>query len=164
MTLHEKGIPYKFIPVNFAAGENKSPEFLVMSPFGKVPVYVGDDGMVLSESRAICRYIALKWRDEGTRLVPDNWDLAGRTEDGEGIGGWVRFENVSFVTLIDFDFEGCFLCWSRVVGVTEGQTKEGKLKLKLNKRKMEGEKAIRMEGEKRRRMELIKEIKEQDAN
>lgn len=103
MTLHEKGIPYKFIAVNFAAGEHKSKEFLAMSPFGKVPIYVGDDGMVLFESRAICRYIALKWRDEGTRLVPDNWDLAGRTEDGEGIGGWARFENVSLIIL------GCFL-------------------------------------------------------
>lgn len=94
MTLNEKGIPYNLHFVDFSKGENKSPEFLALSPFGKVPVYVGDDGMVLFESRAICRYIALKWRDDGTRLIPDNWDLSG---DGKGrVGGWAGFENVSY--------------------------------------------------------------------
>ncbi|KAG6810036.1 hypothetical protein H0H92_013626 [Tricholoma furcatifolium] len=37
--------------------------------------YIDDDGFILYESRAICRYIALKYADQGTKLIPT--DLKG---------------------------------------------------------------------------------------
>lgn len=32
---------------------------------------------MLAESRAICRYLAAKYRDQGTKLVPDAADIKG---------------------------------------------------------------------------------------
>ncbi|KIJ32241.1 hypothetical protein M422DRAFT_783510 [Sphaerobolus stellatus SS14] len=55
----EVGIPYEIVPVDFAKGEHKSPEFLAKQPFGQVP-YIDDDGFTLFESRAIGRYLAAK--------------------------------------------------------------------------------------------------------
>ncbi|EDR09231.1 uncharacterized protein LACBIDRAFT_296671 [Laccaria bicolor S238N-H82] len=69
IVLHEKNVPFEFHPIDFAAGEHKSPEFLKHQPFGQVP-YIEDDGLVLYESRAICRYIAEKYAGQGTPLIP----------------------------------------------------------------------------------------------
>jgi glutathione S-transferase len=41
-------------------GEHKSPAFLEKQPFGQVP-YLDDDGFILFESRAMARYIAMKY-------------------------------------------------------------------------------------------------------
>ncbi|KAJ7346376.1 glutathione S-transferase [Mycena albidolilacea] len=69
LALAEKQVPYKFVSVNMEAKEHKTPEFLAMHPFGQVPV-IDDDGFVVYESRAICRYIAEKYADQGTGLLP----------------------------------------------------------------------------------------------
>ncbi|KAF8212788.1 glutathione S-transferase [Mycena galopus ATCC 62051] len=42
---------------------------MAMQPFGQVPV-LDDDGFLLYESRAICRYIIEKYPDQGTDLMP----------------------------------------------------------------------------------------------
>ncbi|KAG9035771.1 hypothetical protein FRB95_010539 [Tulasnella sp. JGI-2019a] len=49
-------------------------QWLEKQPFGQVP-YLDDDGFILYESRAIARYIAIKYADQGTKLVPDSKDL-----------------------------------------------------------------------------------------
>jgi glutathione S-transferase len=54
--LAEKGITVPLRHVNGAAGENASAEFLKLNPLGKLPVLELDDGTVLTESVAICRY------------------------------------------------------------------------------------------------------------
>ncbi|TEB33481.1 glutathione S-transferase [Coprinellus micaceus] len=64
-----KGVPFKFAPIDFAKGEHKAPEYLEKQPFGQVP-YLDDDGHILYESRAIARYIAEKYADQGTPLIP----------------------------------------------------------------------------------------------
>lgn len=69
IVLHEKNVPFQFHPIDFASGQHKSPEFLKYQPFGQVP-YIDDDGFVLYESRAICRYIAEKYAGQGTALIP----------------------------------------------------------------------------------------------
>lgn len=67
--LHEKKVPFEIYPVNLAAGEHKTPSYLEKQPFGVVP-YIDDDGFILYESRAISRYIALKYESQGTKLIP----------------------------------------------------------------------------------------------
>ena len=61
-------------PVDAAKREHKSEAFLEKQPFGQVP-YLDDDGFILYESRAIARYIATKYKDQGTPLIPDPADL-----------------------------------------------------------------------------------------
>ncbi|EDR07430.1 uncharacterized protein LACBIDRAFT_298606 [Laccaria bicolor S238N-H82] len=69
IVLHEKNVPFEFHPIDFATGQHKSPEYLKYQPFGQVP-YIDDDGFILYESRAICRYIAEKYAGQGTALIP----------------------------------------------------------------------------------------------
>ncbi|KAL1960617.1 hypothetical protein VTO42DRAFT_7196 [Malbranchea cinnamomea] len=68
--LNEKNVPFEFVPVDFAKGEHKSEATLRYQPFGAVPYIIEDDGFVLYESRAICRYIATKYANQGTPLLP----------------------------------------------------------------------------------------------
>ncbi|KAJ7233684.1 glutathione S-transferase [Mycena rebaudengoi] len=69
LVLTEKQVPYERVLVDMANRQHKTAEFLAMHPFGQVPV-LDDDGFVLCELRAICRYIAEKYADQGTPLLP----------------------------------------------------------------------------------------------
>ncbi|KAF7880685.1 uncharacterized protein EAF01_011954 [Botrytis porri] len=73
-TLAEKGVDCEFILVNLMTGEQKSPSHLEKQPFGKIPV-LDDDGFLIYESRAICKYIARKYFDKGTKLIPAEGDV-----------------------------------------------------------------------------------------
>ena len=53
----EKDIQLELIQCDLAKGEHKTPEFIVKSPSGKIPVLELDDGRCISESVAICRYL-----------------------------------------------------------------------------------------------------------
>ncbi|KAF3340703.1 glutathione S-transferase 3 [Carex littledalei] len=67
--LNEKGLEYELVPVDLAAGAHKKPEFLALNPFGQIPtIQDGDD--TLFESRAITRYIATKYKESGSNLIP----------------------------------------------------------------------------------------------
>jgi glutathione S-transferase len=54
--LAEKGITVPNEQVNLAAADNRKPEFLAKNPMGAVPVLELDDGTLIAESVAICRY------------------------------------------------------------------------------------------------------------
>lgn len=41
--LHEKKVPYELVPIDFAKGEHKKPDFLALQPFGQVPYIVVSD-------------------------------------------------------------------------------------------------------------------------
>ena len=63
--LEETGLPYEAHLVSFADDAQKSPEFLSVSPTGKIPAIVDPDGpagaaFALSESGAILLYLAEK--------------------------------------------------------------------------------------------------------
>ncbi|KAJ6463179.1 glutathione S-transferase [Mycena vulgaris] len=63
------GIPCEHIVLDLAKGDHKSSASLTKQPFGQVP-FIDDDGFILYESRAICRYLAEKYADQGTPLLP----------------------------------------------------------------------------------------------
>ena len=54
--LAEKGIEVPLRPVDIAGLAQKSPEFTAINPFQGTPVLVLDDGSIISETIAICRY------------------------------------------------------------------------------------------------------------
>ncbi|KAJ7148782.1 glutathione S-transferase [Mycena crocata] len=65
--LHELKVPFELHEIDFKSNEHKSPAFLEKQPFGQIP-YIDDDGFILYETRAICRYIAAKHPASG--LIP----------------------------------------------------------------------------------------------
>lgn len=85
--LQELGVPFEAIPVNLSQGEHKRAEFLKLNPYGRVPVLIDGD-LVLSESVAICLYLADKYADRGLVPMPgttqraahDQWLLFCATE------------------------------------------------------------------------------------
>ncbi|KAK7434764.1 hypothetical protein VKT23_020042 [Stygiomarasmius scandens] len=74
VVLYEKKIPYELVNIELIKGEHKNPTYLEKHPFGEIP-YIDDDGLILYESRAICRYLEAKWSNKGSKLVPSPSDL-----------------------------------------------------------------------------------------
>jgi glutathione S-transferase len=54
--LAEKGIEIPRVEINIRAGENLEPGFLAVNPRGVLPTLQLEDGTVIDESTAICRY------------------------------------------------------------------------------------------------------------
>lgn len=71
----ELGIDLEIVPVDFAKGDPRRPEYLAKNPMGKVPT-LEDDGYVLWESPAMLVYLATKHPDRG--LLPS--DPRGRAD------------------------------------------------------------------------------------
>lgn len=57
--LAEKGITLPIEPIDLGALAHKSPEFTAINPLQRVPALVLDDGTVITESIAICRYFEM---------------------------------------------------------------------------------------------------------
>ena len=60
IVLAEKNLPYEIMPVDLRAKEQRTPEYLKLNPYGKVPVLT-DDGTVLYESCIINEYLEEKY-------------------------------------------------------------------------------------------------------
>ena len=56
----EKGLDIPLEPVDMAAGENKTKEYLAKNSLGRMPLLELDDGSHIAESIAICRYLENK--------------------------------------------------------------------------------------------------------
>ena len=76
----EKGITIPLVQVPMRERAHKSPEFVAKNSLGQVPLLELDDGRMLSESVAICRYLeelhptpALFGRDAWERARVDMW-------------------------------------------------------------------------------------------
>lgn len=74
--LEELGIDWDFSFINFSKGDNRSESFLALNPSGKIPV-ITDDELVLTESAAICQYLAEKY-GEGRFLPAPGTPSSGR--------------------------------------------------------------------------------------
>lgn len=60
VVLAEKNLPYEIVPIDLRKQEQKTPEYLKLNPYGKVPVLV-DDGTILYESCIINEYLNEKY-------------------------------------------------------------------------------------------------------
>lgn len=70
--LEEAGVPYERVLVDIRDTDRQDdPEFLAASPMGKVPAIVDGD-VLMSESAAICLYIADKYPDSGLAPAADD--------------------------------------------------------------------------------------------
>jgi glutathione S-transferase len=84
LLLDQLGTPYRWVDVDSAHGQTRTPEFLAKNPNGRVPLLELDDGRRLSESNAILGYLA-----EGTAMLPtDRWQHAKTMQ-------WLFFEQYS---------------------------------------------------------------------
>lgn len=87
--LFEKEIEFETLDIDLFKGEHKQPDFLKLQPFGEVPV-VQDGDYTLYESRAIIRYYAEKYKNQGT-------DLLGKTIEERGlVEQWLEVEAHNF--------------------------------------------------------------------
>jgi glutathione S-transferase len=85
--LQELGLSFEAESVRLSEGQHRQPDFLKINPYGRVPVLVDGD-LVLSESVAICLYLADKFADRGLtppagtaeRARHDQWLLFCVTE------------------------------------------------------------------------------------
>ncbi|WP_064601945.1 glutathione S-transferase family protein [Photobacterium sp. J15] len=66
--LEELGMDWRYRLVNFAKGEHKAADYLALCPQGKVPTLY-DEGIVITESAAICIYLAEKY---GHHWLPES--------------------------------------------------------------------------------------------
>ena len=55
--LGEMGEPFELVELDFAAGETRKPAYLAVNPLGKLPALEAD-GQVITETAAICLYLA----------------------------------------------------------------------------------------------------------
>jgi glutathione S-transferase len=78
------GHPYRWVEVNSAAGETRTPEFLAKNPNGRVPLLELEDGRRLPESNAILCFLA-----EASPFLPD--DRFARAQALQ----WLFFEQYS---------------------------------------------------------------------
>jgi glutathione S-transferase len=60
VVLAEKHLPYEIVPIDLRKQEQKTPEYLKLNPYGKVPVLT-DDATVLYESLIINEYLDEKY-------------------------------------------------------------------------------------------------------
>ena len=84
LLLDQLGCGYRWVEVDSANGETRTPQYLAKNPNGKVPLLEREDGRVLAESNAI-----LCWLAEGTAYLPsDAWQRAQALS-------WLFFEQYS---------------------------------------------------------------------
>ncbi len=84
LLLEQLGRSYRWIEIDSANGETRTPEYLARNPNGRVPMLELEDGRLLVESNAILCYLA-----EGTPFFPaETWQRAQALS-------WMFFEQYS---------------------------------------------------------------------
>ncbi|KAF4381591.1 hypothetical protein F8388_021219 [Cannabis sativa] len=101
---HEKGIEYEIVHVDLQTAQHKQPQFLLLQPFGQVPVIeegefrlfevASIEVVYASKSRAIIRYYAAKYADHGADL------LGATTEERAIVDQWVEVESNNFNDIV----------------------------------------------------------------
>jgi glutathione S-transferase len=79
IALHEANAGHEVIPVDFASGQQRSPEFLAVNPKGRVPALVTEQG-VLTETPALLTYVAQRFPEAHLAPLGDLFALARMQE------------------------------------------------------------------------------------
>ena len=103
ITCRLKGITIPETAIDLFKGEQKSPEVLAINPRGQVPALQLDDGRVLSETVAICRYLdelypepPLFGSDAFERAETDMWTRRAENILGAPVAGaWVHGHEIT---------------------------------------------------------------------
>ena len=77
LAFHEKQVAFTPVIINPGDPQQRA-EYLALNPLGKVPLLVLDDGWKIPESSIIIEYLETHV-GTGTRLIPDDRDLARQT-------------------------------------------------------------------------------------
>ena len=72
------GLPYETIDLDMANGAHKAPEYLKISPFGKVPA-IDDSGYTLSDSNALLVYLVQTYA-KGSHWLPEDPKTAAEVQ------------------------------------------------------------------------------------
>ncbi|KAF3546383.1 hypothetical protein DY000_02003281 [Brassica cretica] len=112
LTLHEKNLDFELVHVELKDGEHKKEPFLSRNPFGKVPAFEDGD-LKLFESRAITQYIAHRYEEEGTNLLP---------ADSKNISHYAIMAIGMEVEAHHFDPVASKLAWEQVFKLFYGMT------------------------------------------
>lgn len=67
--LRELDAPHETVLIDLAKSETRTPEFLALNPMGKLPTLVDGD-VVVTETAAICAYLADKFAEKGLAPSP----------------------------------------------------------------------------------------------
>lgn len=92
--LEEKKAPYRLVPL--APGSTKTPEYLALHPFGRIPV-LEHDGFKLYETQAILRYLDRVLPEP--LLTPTDVKRAARMDQVMNINDWYLFQGVGSVII-----------------------------------------------------------------
>lgn len=92
--LEEKKAPYRLVPL--APGSTKTPEYLALHPFGRIPVFE-HDGFRLYETQAILRYLDRVVPEPA--LTPSDAKRAARMDQVMNINDWYLYQGVGNVII-----------------------------------------------------------------
>ena len=99
MFLAEKNIDIEYVQVDLKSGENLSKEYRSKNPLAKVPMLELDNGTIISESVAICRYF------EVNHPTPR---LMGQSAlEQANIEMWQRRAELAFLFPVAMTFQHC---------------------------------------------------------
>jgi glutathione S-transferase len=93
-TLEEKRAPYRLSPL--APGSLKTPQYLALHPFGRVPV-LEHEGFRLYETQAILRYLDRVLPEPS--LTPSDVRRAARMDQAMNVNDWYLFHDVGNVII-----------------------------------------------------------------
>ncbi|KAG9042341.1 hypothetical protein FS837_010974 [Tulasnella sp. UAMH 9824] len=109
LVLYEKGVEFELKNIDWSTAEHKSEPHLKKQPFGQIP-FIDDDGFILFECRAIARYLATKYADQGPKLLPDPSDLKAVA----------LFEQAASIEQSNFDTYACVIAHEKYYNPLQG--------------------------------------------
>jgi glutathione S-transferase len=87
--LHELDVAFRVVEMPFAMKALRAPEYLAISPAGRVPC-IDDDGLIVFESGAIAQYLCHRYDPEGLGRRPEHSEWVEWLE-------WIHFSETMAV-------------------------------------------------------------------